>query len=74
MVAYIEASPTPTLHPTYLIDPKVQKFTILPTDFSVSTDELTPTFKLKRSFVAEKYATAIGAMYKGGKDAYVPYV
>ena len=29
----------------------MQKFTILRTDFSVTTEELTPTLKLKRSVV-----------------------
>ena len=51
---------------------KIQKFTILPTDFSVSTDELTPTFKLKRSVVHAKYQTAIDAMY-ASKSTYVKF-
>jgi len=52
---------------------KIQKFTILPRDFSVQTGELTPTFKLKRS-VAEGFHTAhIDRMYEA-KDAYVRYV
>jgi len=50
---------------------KIQKFTILPTDFSVETEELTPTLKLKRSVAEKKYAAAIDAMYKS-KDIYVP--
>jgi long-subunit acyl-CoA synthetase (AMP-forming) len=48
---------------------RVQKFTILPRDFSVATDELTPTFKLKRGAVHEKYHDVIEAMYKC-KDPY----
>lgn len=50
---------------------KIQKFTILPTDFSVETEELTPTLKLKRSVAEKKYADAIDAMYKS-KELYVP--
>jgi len=50
---------------------KIQKFTILPTDFSVETEELTPTLKLKRSIAEKKYAKAIAAMYKS-KETYVP--
>jgi long-subunit acyl-CoA synthetase (AMP-forming) len=51
---------------------KVQKFMILPCDFSVETDELTPTFKLKRSLVHEKYADAIDKMYSS-KEKYFQY-
>jgi long-subunit acyl-CoA synthetase (AMP-forming) len=42
---------------------KIQKFTILPCDFSVTTEELTPTLKLKRSVVMKKYADHIESMY-----------
>jgi long-chain-fatty-acid--CoA ligase ACSBG len=41
----------------------VQKFTVLPIDFSVQTNELTATLKLKRSEVGDKYAKLIDAVY-----------
>jgi long-chain acyl-CoA synthetase len=41
----------------------VKKFTILGTDWLPGGDELTPTMKLKRKPVAEKYASQIEAMY-----------
>merc|ERR1712196_6779 len=53
---------------------RIQKFTILNTDFSVNTDELTPTFKLKRSVAEAKHTAFIDTMYDDAcKDAYVPY-
>jgi hypothetical protein len=52
----------------------IQKFTILPHDLSVDTDELTPTYKLKRDFVDHKYKAAVDAMFVDGeKRAYVPF-
>merc|ERR1711924_85964 len=51
----------------------IQKFTILPADFSVQTGELTPTLKLKRSVVQKKHDEVIARLY-ASKDAYVPFV
>jgi long-chain acyl-CoA synthetase len=42
---------------------QVKKFTIVPGDWAPGGDELTPTMKLKRKPIAEKYADAIEAMY-----------
>ncbi len=42
---------------------RVGKWTLLPTDFSDPGGELTPTLKLKRSVVADKFSTEIEAMY-----------
>jgi len=42
---------------------KIQKFRILPHDFSVETGEFTPTLKLKRVFTASKWEKTIDEMY-----------
>merc|ERR1712113_453748 len=42
---------------------KIAKFTILPHSWSVDHQELTPTRKLKRSVILERYDDAIEAMY-----------
>jgi len=43
---------------------RISKFTILPLDFSVETDELTATLKLKRGVVEKKNLAVIDAMYE----------
>lgn len=41
----------------------IRKFKVLPTDFSMEGEELTPTLKLKRKVVIEKYNEIIAQMY-----------
>jgi long-chain acyl-CoA synthetase len=42
---------------------QVKKFKILPVPFGIDSGELTPTMKIKRKVVTQKYATEIDAMY-----------
>ena len=42
----------------------IRKFRILPVDFTEDTGELTPTMKVKRKVVAEKFAGDIDAIYQ----------
>jgi long-chain acyl-CoA synthetase len=44
---------------------QVKRFEILPQDLSQAGGELTPTMKVKRNVVAEKYAHQIEALYTG---------
>ena len=44
---------------------QIKKFTILPQDLSQPTGELTPTLKVKRNVVNEKYVEEIEALYAG---------
>jgi len=44
---------------------QIKKFKILPTEWEPGGDELTPTMKLKRKPIAEKYADEIEAIYSG---------
>ena len=46
---------------------QVKKFAILPRPFGIDTGELTPTLKIKRKVVAQKYAREIEAMYDGSR-------
>ncbi|QUR67986.1 AMP-dependent synthetase/ligase [Mycobacterium spongiae] len=41
----------------------IRKFRILPVDFTEDTGELTPTMKVKRNVVAQKFASEIEALY-----------
>ena len=43
----------------------MKKFEVLPVEFSIDGGELTPTMKIKRNVVNEKYADAINRMYSG---------
>ena len=44
---------------------QVKKFEILPQDLSQEGGELTPTMKIKRNVVAQKYADEVDALYAG---------
>jgi long-chain acyl-CoA synthetase len=46
----------------------IKKFTLLPVDFTPETGELTPTQKVKRKVVGDKYAAEIEAMYADGTE------
>ena len=47
---------------------QVKKFAILPRPFGIDTGELTPTMKIKRKVVANKFAREIDAMYVDGPE------
>jgi long-subunit acyl-CoA synthetase (AMP-forming) len=44
---------------------QIKKFTLLPTEWPPGGDELTPTMKLKRKPIAEKWSEEIEALYAG---------
>jgi long-chain acyl-CoA synthetase len=43
---------------------KIKRFTVLPVDFSLDGGELTPTLKVKRKVVSQKYKDAIEELYR----------
>ncbi|ROS04779.1 long-chain acyl-CoA synthetase [Sinobacterium caligoides] len=47
---------------------KIKKFTLLAEEFTIAKNELTPTFKVKRKIVLEKFKHEINAMYQNVKN------
>jgi long-chain acyl-CoA synthetase len=43
---------------------KIKKFAIVPADFTQENGELTPTLKVKRKVVTEKYRGLIDELYR----------
>jgi long-chain acyl-CoA synthetase len=46
----------------------IRRWTILPSEWTAESEELTPTLKLKRRVILEKYGPAINDMYGGEAD------
>jgi long-chain acyl-CoA synthetase len=46
---------------------QIKKFTVLPRAFSIASGELTPTMKLKRKVISQRYESEINAMYADGE-------
>lgn len=46
----------------------IRKFVILPRDFTLESNELTPTLKVRRHVVGQNYAQTIEALYAGGRE------
>jgi long-chain acyl-CoA synthetase len=46
---------------------QIKKFTVLPRAFSIAAGELTPTMKLKRKVISQRYESEINAMYADGE-------
>ncbi|WP_379963365.1 AMP-dependent synthetase/ligase [Epilithonimonas sp. UC225_85] len=42
---------------------KIKKFVLMPADFEIQSGEITPTLKIKRNIVLEKYADKINSIY-----------
>ena len=42
---------------------QIKRFAILPRDFTMEHDEVTPTLKLKRRVVLEHFAEAVNGLY-----------
>ena len=60
--AYIQGK-VDEINKTFARVQTIKKFVILPQEFSIEGDELTPTMKLKRRIVNEKYVNEIESMY-----------
>jgi long-chain acyl-CoA synthetase len=45
---------------------RIKRWTVLPNDFTQESDEITPTLKVRRKTISEKYAATIEEMYVKG--------
>jgi len=65
--AHIEKAINADVNPLLARVEHVRNFVVLPNEFTTESGELTPTFKIKRNVVNEKYADEINALYEAGQ-------
>ena len=46
---------------------KIRRFALLPRDFTIDADEITPSLKVKRKIIDKKYKDIIDELYTGGE-------
>jgi long-chain acyl-CoA synthetase len=51
-------------NPLFSHPEQIKKFTLLPTEWTIDTGELTPSLKIKRKVIEQKYEREIEAMYE----------
>jgi len=64
VVAEVQRHVDEAVNPNFAQVEHVRKFTVLPREFTVDDEELTPTMKLKRRVIYEHFADQIETMYK----------
>ena len=47
---------------------KIRRFALLPRDFTIDADEITPSLKVKRKVIDKKYKDVIDMLYSGSED------
>lgn len=62
IIEYVEHCLQEVQHELAMFE-KVKKFTLLPEEFSIEQGEITPTLKLRRNVISERFAREIEAMY-----------
>jgi long-chain acyl-CoA synthetase len=60
---YIQQKIDDSVNPQFARVEHIRKFSILPRDFTIDANELTPTLKIKRKYVNENWDDTIEAMY-----------
>ena len=65
--SHLEAAINADVNPLLARVEHVRNFVVLPNEFTTESGELTPTFKIKRNVVNEKYAREIDALYEAGQ-------
>ncbi|MEO7031860.1 MAG: long-chain fatty acid--CoA ligase, partial [Herbaspirillum sp.] len=58
-------------HDALLADSQIHRFLILHKELDPDDDELTRTRKVRRSFIDQKYAVLIDALYSGKTSQYI---
>ncbi len=65
--SHIEEAIAKDVNPQMARVEHIRNFAILPNEFTTETGELTPTLKVKRNVVNDKYANDIAAAYEAGQ-------
>ena len=64
LIAEIQAHMDEVVNPSFARVEHIRKFSVLPREFSIEDEELTPTMKIKRRIVNKNWGGTVDAMYE----------